>query len=185
MDWSKYKVWQAGDPVTRPEIDLVDGYLAGAAIALHEKSAAEWVAEIIAPQTAEPDEGRRLAAEVVAARFKEITAALKDAGSYIPILSEDGDGGFDLSGWATGFMEAIGADADLWSYILADKAQGGLMGLIAVHAVGETGTIARQYVADNTNGVRLNKVAAEAWSFIPGLLEFLYRIKLQQIPDSA
>ncbi len=186
MDWSNYKSWQAVDPTTRPDVDLVDGYLAGAAISLQDKSSAQWVLELVGPQGTESDATRSLVAKVIQDRFKEVCETLSSATSaYTPIFADDGEGEFDLSGWATGFMEAIGPDADLWSYLLEGKREGGMLGLIAAHAVGATGTIAKIYLDTHPDGGRLKNVAADAWSFIPGLLDTLHVIKLQQIPDRA
>lgn len=48
MMWQAYEKWRSVDTGERPEISLVDGFLAGAAISLSPSADEQWIGAIVA-----------------------------------------------------------------------------------------------------------------------------------------
>jgi len=138
--WQTYERWRSIDTDRRPEISLVDGFLAGAAISLSATADEQWIGAIVAGSS-DLDQGAR---DELTARLSSIRADIdRDEPHYAPVLVVTDEGDFDISAWASGFLEAVGPDLEVWAYVLANKREGGLFGLLCSHAVGPMGGAAR------------------------------------------
>ncbi|MGE4404341.1 UPF0149 family protein [Pseudomonas sp.] len=170
--WDAYEEWRAADPSRRPEISLVDGFLAGAAVSLRQVSDDEWLEAAIGAENLGSD---RVVAELKG-RLETIRAELAgQAPRYVPVLEVNSEGDFDLSAWATGFLETVGPDLEIWAYVLAGKPEGGLLGLLGTHAAGPTGDAVIAAAVRHPNSTQLQAARSTAWEYIPDLLASLYR----------
>jgi hypothetical protein len=182
MAWREYEAWQAGDPGERPETSLVDGVLAGAVVSLRSYPDDEWLSTIFDRQAfdAEPGSIEADAVGQLRLRMAEIRAGIAgDEDAYTPILTITDQGDFDVTAWSTGFLEAIAPDLETWTYVLAGKREGGLLGLLGSHAVGSMGEAARALIDVDDDREALLAVRDESWAFISQLLVILYRKKLE------
>jgi hypothetical protein len=186
MDWKSYQEWQRHDRQTRPDVSLADGYLAGAAVSLQMRTDEVWIAEILGqadPSEASDDSARddlsgpRLELMARLAETRSLLAA--EQSSYVPTLEVAEDGEFDLSGWASGFLEATGPDLDIWLYHLAGCPECGLLGVIATHAVGPLGEAGRAHIAAHKDRQNYEVLHARSWEFIPRLMQTLYQRKVE------
>jgi hypothetical protein len=174
--WQTYERWRSIDTDRRPEISLVDGFLAGAAISLSATADEQWIGAIVAGSS-DLDQGAR---DELTARLSSIRADIdRDEPHYAPVLVVTDEGDFDISAWASGFLEAVGPDLEVWAYVLANKQEGGLFGLLCSHAVGPMGGAVRAKISDDPQGRELAAFRSRSWEFIPGLLSSLYRTKLE------
>lgn len=153
MQWISYKAWQRQDPQNRPDISLADGYLAGAAVSLQVRADEAWIAEILGkgngPDHEDTDADDELSApqQELVERLAETRSSLATGqNTYVPTLHVSADGEFDLSGWASGFLEATGPDLDMWLYHLAGTPECGLLGLLGTHAIGPMGDAGRAHL---------------------------------------
>ena len=182
MAWRDYEAWRAGAQGDAPEMPLVDGVLTGSVISLRSFSDDQWIEMVVGEQAlcAEPETLEGLAVTQLKQRLVEIRSALaSDQHDYTPILTMTEEGDFDLTAWATGFIEAIAPDLETWTYILANKSEGGLLGLLGSYAVGAMGEAARASISRNDNRAALLAVREQSWEFIPQLVKVLYAKKLE------
>lgn len=155
---------------------MVDGFLAGAAISLSTSADEQWIGAIVAG-TSDLDQA---ASDELAIRLSTIRAEIdRDEPRYAPILVVNEEGDFDICAWASGFLEAVGPDLEVWAYVLADKREGGLFGLVCSHAVGPMGDAARAKISNDSQARELIGIRTRSWEFIPSLLSSLYRSKLE------
>jgi len=137
----------------------VDGFLAGAAISLSATADEQWIGAIVAGSS-DLDQGAR---DELTARLSSIRADIdRDEPHYAPVLVVTDEGDFDISAWASGFLEAVGPDLEVWAYVLANKREGGLFGLLCSHAVGPMGGAARAKI-----GAARAKIGAAAYERRP------------------
>jgi hypothetical protein len=182
MQWISYKAWQRQDPQNRPDISLTDGYLAGAAVSLQVRTDDVWIAEILGVEAT--NDG---ALDELSGPRRELTERLAETRSslttgqntYVPTLDVSADGEFDLSGWASGFLEATGPDLDMWLYHLAGTPECALLGLLGTHAVGPMGDAGRAHLTTHEKRQDLESLQARSWEFIPRLLRVLYERRVQ------
>ncbi|PEQ10981.1 hypothetical protein B2G71_19380 [Novosphingobium sp. PC22D] len=187
MSWDDIEIWRADAPLTRPSSSAVDGFLTGSILSFDESDDDATINAIIgaAEASAPANKKQKLAAEHLAHRLDEIRRALSDErNSYAPMLTLLDNGDFDLTEWATGFLEAVGPDLDLWLYLLQGKREAGQFGLIGAHAAGPMGQAAREWIAKHEDHDRLNDIVLRQWEFIPSLLRTLYRTRLANAANS-
>jgi hypothetical protein len=186
MQWTSYSEWQRQDPQNRPDISLADGYLAGAAVSLQVRADEVWIAEILGQE--DDSDGRDDSAldalsgsrRELLSRLTETRSSLtSDQNTYVPTLDVAEDGEFDLTGWASGFLEAMGPDLDMWLYHLAGSRECGLLGLLGTYAVGPMGSAGRAHLAIHPERQDLELLQARSWEFLPGLLQTLYTRKVE------
>jgi yecA family protein len=178
--WQAYETWRAIDPVSRPEQALVDGFLAGAVVSLQDHPDNYWLTSIVDPGASD-DESCRAASAQIKHRMEEVREQLAEAPSpYAPILTVSDAGDLDVTAWATGFLDAIGPDLEMWAYHLS-KPEAGLLGLIGSNAIGPVGDAGRARLANHEEGADLTALSDRLWEFIPSLVETLYRKKAQPI----
>jgi yecA family protein len=177
--WQAYETWRSADPAERPEASLVDGFLAGAVVALQDQPEDYWLGSIIDPATCGDDKGYQDALDQLRHRMEEVRTQLAESPSpYAPILTVTDGGEFDVTAWATGFLEAIGSDLEMWAYHL-NKSEAGLLGLVSSRAIGPVGAAGRTRIAQHENSNELEELSSQLWEFIPTLVETLYRKKVQ------
>lgn len=186
MSWKAYEEWQRQDRQNRPDISLADGYLAGAAVSLQVRADEVWIAEILG-QGAGPDRGANGALDELSGPRRELTERLAETryslatgqNTYVPTLDVSADGEFNLTGWASGFLEAAGPDLDMWLYHLAGTPECTLLGLLGTHAVGPMGDAGRAHLTTHEMRQDLENLQARSWEFIPRLLRVLYERRVQ------
>jgi yecA family protein len=175
--WQAYEDWRSQDPTKRPEPSVVDGFLAGAAISLNTSTDRQWIETIIGSAASHIDQG---AFDELATRLTTIRRELSETDTaYAPVLRVTDEGDFDVSAWVSGFLEAVGADLEVWVLVLANTREGGLLGLLGSHAVGPIGAAARTKITNDPDSSALESVRAVVWELIPALMAFLYRKKLE------
>lgn len=186
MPWKSYQEWQRHDRQNRPDVSLADGYLAGAAVSLQIKPDDAWIAEILGQADPSEASGDSARDDLSGPRLELMdrlteTRSLLTAGrnGYVPTLEVAEDGEFDLSGWASGFLEASGPDLDIWLYHLAGRPECGLLGVIATHAVGPLGEAGRAHIAAHEERQNYEVLQARSWEFIPRLMQALYQRKVE------
>lgn len=186
MSWISYQEWQRQDSQNRPDISLADGYLAGAAVSLQVRADEVWIAEILGQEdhSNRRDDGALDALSgprlELLSRLTETRSSLTGAqNTYVPTLDLAEDGEFDLAGWASGFLEAMGPDLDMWYYHLAGSRECALLGLLGTHAVGPMGDAGKAHIAAHEKRQDLEMLQARSWEFIPGLLRVLYERKVE------
>jgi hypothetical protein len=165
---------------------LADGYLAGAAVSLQVRGDEVWVAEILG-QEDDADGRDDGALDALSAPRRELLSRLATTRSslagaqntYVPTLDVSEDGEFNLAGWASGFLEAMGPDLDMWYYHLAGSRECALLGLLGTHAVGPMGDAGKAHIAAHGKRQDLEMLQARSWEFIPGLLRVLYERKVE------
>lgn len=175
--WQAYETWRAADPTERPEVSLVDGFLAGAAISLSTNTDRQWIEAIMGSAPSLTDQG---AIDDLTTRLTTIRVELgREDTVYAPVLLVTDEGDFDVSAWASGFLEAVGSDLEVWALVLANTREGGLFGLVCSHALGPMGAAVRAKILTDPESAALETVRTNSWEFIPGLLASLYRKKLE------
>lgn len=162
---------------------MADGYLAGAAVSLQVRADEVWIAEILGVEDPgeSTDDGVELSGprrELMERLAETRSSVTKGQNTYVPTLDVSADGEFDLSGWASGFLEATGPDLDMWLYHLAGSPECALLGLLGTHAVGAMGDAGKAHIAAQGNRQDLEMLKARSWEFIPGLLRVLYERKV-------
>jgi hypothetical protein len=165
---------------------LADGYLAGAAVSLQVRGDEVWVAEILG-QEDDADGRDDGALDALSGPRRELLSRLATTRSslagvqntYVPTLDVSEDGEFNLAGWASGFLEAMGPDLDMWYYHLAGSRECALLGLLGTHAVGPMGDAGKAHIAAHGKRQDLEMLQARSWEFIPGLLRVLYERKVE------
>lgn len=177
MSWKDYDDWQSVAPDARPERALADGFIAGAVVALQQHPDDYWLNSIV-DLAAREDASARQAVAQLRHRMDEVRDHLGvTPGTYAPILTVTDDGELDVTAWATGFLEAIGPDLEMWAYHL-DKTESGLLGLVSSHAVGPVGEAGRTRIALHEDKLKLMELGERLWEFIPSLMTALYRKKV-------
>ncbi|EJL24242.1 UPF0149 family protein [Novosphingobium sp. AP12] len=182
MSWISYQEWQREDPQNRPGISLADGYLAGAAVSLQVRTDDVWIAEILGVEVTNdgaPDELAGPRRELMSRLAEARSSLTTGQNTYVPTLDASADGEFDLSGWASGFLEATGSDLDMWLYHLAGSPECTLLGLLGTHAVGPMGDAGKAHIAAHEKRQDLEMLQARSWEFVPGLLQVLYDRKVE------
>jgi len=106
------------------------------------------------------------------------SSLLAGQNTYVPTLDVAEDGEFDLAGWASGFLEAMGPDLDMWLYHLAGSRECAHLGLLGTQAVGPMGNAGRAHLATHPQRQDLEVLQARSWEFLPGLLQTLYTWKV-------
>ncbi|MBB4859194.1 yecA family protein [Novosphingobium chloroacetimidivorans] len=182
MAWQDYEAWRAGEQGDEPEVPLVDGVLSGAVVSLRSFPDEQWIATIVGEPAlnAKPGTLQGRAVAHLKHRMAEIRAALtEDQNGYTPLLTVTEEGDFDLTAWATGFIEAIAPDLETWAYVLAHKPEGGLLGLLGSHAVGTMGEAVKTRISQDADRDVLLAASERSWEFIPQLVKALYDKKLE------
>lgn len=175
--WKAYEIWRSEDPAERPEPSVVDGFLAGAAISLSKCTDRQWIEAIIGSDPSLIEQG---AVDDLATRLTTIRLELGETNTvYAPVLLVTDEGDLDVSAWASGFLEAVGLDLEVWALVLANTREGGLLGLLGSHAIGPMGAAARARISTDPESSALEAVRSVSWEFIPALMSFLYRKKLE------
>jgi hypothetical protein len=178
MNWNDYDSWQGEDVDARPERALADGFITGAVVSLHEHPDEYWLTGIVHPASCDGEPCLRAAAQI-RHRMDEVREHLAQAPSpYAPTLTVNSEGDLDVTAWATGFVEAIGPDLDMWAYHLS-KTEAGLLGLIGSHAIGPVGEAGPARMAIHEDSLKLTELSGRLWEFIPSLVETMYRKKVQ------
>lgn len=188
MAWSDYEAWRAGDAGGRPETALVDGSLAGAIVSLRSYPDDEWIEAFTGPEALSAGPGTLEAGAVAHLRHRMLELRSELAGAentYTPVLTVTDEGDLDVTAWSTGFIEAIAPDLETWTYVLAQKPEGGLLGLLGSYAVGPMGEAARTRIAKDDDPAALLAARERSWEFIPQLVAALYRKKLELADQSA
>ncbi len=186
MRWNSYQKWQSQDPLNRPEVSIADGFLAGAAVSLQVRADEVWIAEILG-HGGGPGGSDNGALDELSGPRRELTERLAETRSslttgqntYVPTLDVAEDGEFNLTNWASGFLEAAGPDLDMWLYHLAVTPECALLGLLATHAVGPMGDAGRAHLTTHERRQDLESLQAQSWEFIPRLLRVLYERRVQ------
>jgi hypothetical protein len=113
MSWSDYDRWQGAAADTRPELALAAGFITGAVVSLQDHADDYWNS-VVDPANCDDETCPRAAAQI-RHRMIEIQEHLAEAPSpYAPTLTISGDGDLDVTAWATGFLDAIGQDLEMW-----------------------------------------------------------------------
>lgn len=177
MNFANYLKWHALAPSTRPDIYQADGFLSGAIISLEPLTDDKWIEALIGGSHAQLESNsiEALAAIDLQGRLTELRTQFAEHRSHhAPILPVDPAGEFDLSAWSSGFLAAIGADIEIWAYLLAGQPEGGRFALISSHAAGRAGNAVRSSMTSHPQGEELQFLADTAWSMISPLLRCLY-----------
>jgi hypothetical protein len=189
MSWDDVHTWHITDPACRPDCSTADGFLGGMLLSLDESRPddATIVAEITGPTTegCYVDPHQQRAAEHLKKRLAETREALA-AGTttYAPLLATLPNGEFDLTAWATGFIEALAPALDLWAYHLHGKPESGLLALLSAHAAGPMGQHAKNWVSTHPDADALHGIMAQQWELIPDLLRTVYGMKLKLVAEA-